>query len=74
MDKVTWPDADVLRWFDDHALGRHRPPLRRPAARAGQPPPHVRGPEADALEREAVRLDPGDEMKRALAEAPAIYA
>ena len=24
------------------ALGRHRPPLRRSAARAGQPPPHVR--------------------------------
>ena len=28
MDKVTWRDADVARWFDDHALavqaGRRR--------------------------------------------------
>jgi hypothetical protein len=30
--------------------------------------------EADALEREAVRLDPSDEMKQGLAEAPATYA
>ena len=33
-----------------------------------------RGPEADALEREAVRLDPSDEMKQGLAEAPTNYA
>ena len=33
-----------------------------------------RGPEADALEREAVRLDSSDEMKQGLAEAPTTYA
>jgi thioredoxin 1 len=33
-----------------------------------------RGPEAEALGREAVRLDPSDEMKQGLAEAPTTYA